>query len=131
MGAIQNLKVAVLGAGSIGCYLGGYLQQAGCQVVLIGRERIKWDLDLRGLILTHYKRKPIKIPREDLSYHTDYAPLAEADVVLVCVKSQDTLAAAEILAQHTSFNSLFVSFQNGVGNELKIEQKTGRRKQRE
>ena len=33
-------KIGILGAGSIGCYLGGHLQQAGYEVVFVGRERL-------------------------------------------------------------------------------------------
>lgn len=127
MGAVQNLKIAVLGAGSIGCYLGGYLQAGGAQVVLIGRERIKWDLDMRGLVLTHYKRKPIRITKESISYETDYSSLAEADIILVCVKSQDTASTAQIIDQNAGPDTLLVSFQNGVSNAVSLYSMTGRR----
>jgi len=116
MGAVENLKIAILGAGSIGCYLGGYLQAGGAQVVFIGRGRIKWDLDMKGLTLTHYKRKPVYVAKEDLAFETDYKSLKDADIVLVCVKSQDSQSVGEIIADHTKPDTLVISFQNGVSN---------------
>jgi len=116
MAAIKNTKIAVLGAGSIGCYLGGYLQAAGAQVTFIGRERVKWDLDMKGMCLTHYKRRAIHIPRDALNYEMNNESLGKADIVLVCVKSQDTENVANILAQHSWPETLIVSFQNGISN---------------
>ena len=34
----QPLKIAVMGAGAVGCYYGGLLARAGHEVVLIGRQ---------------------------------------------------------------------------------------------
>jgi len=115
------MKVAVLGAGSIGGYLGGYLHSAGCDVTLIGRRRIKWDVDMRGLILSHYKREPIAIAQEDIEYSLKYDSLGEADVILVCVKSQDSAAVGGIIQEYADKNSLIISFQNGINNQGKIE----------
>jgi len=126
MGANNQLKTVILGAGSIGCYLGGYLQSVGLPVTFIGRERVKWDLDMKGLTLTHYKRKPIHIPREELDYQMKYDALAEADVILVCVKSQDTEDLARTIAQFAPAQALIVSLQNGVGNADALQKGTAR-----
>lgn len=127
MGAIQKLNVAVLGAGSIGCYLGGYLKAAGCDVTLIGRERIKWDFDMKGLELSHYRRKSIIFDRGEISYETTYEALPKADIILVCVKSQDSVDAAKIISGHAMPDCLVVSFQNGIGNQDVIQANSARR----
>ncbi len=126
MGALNPLNVVILGAGSIGCYLGGYLQSAGASVTFIGRERVKWDLDMKGLTLTHYKRRPVHISREHINYQMVYEPLAAADVILVCVKSQDTADVARTIAQLAPAQALLVSFQNGVSNAETLRQHTAR-----
>lgn len=125
MGAIKKLNVAVLGAGAIGCYLGGYLQGGGAKVTFIGRERIKWDLDMKGMVLTHYKRKTLAIAREALNYQMDYDGLRAADIILVCVKSQDTAAAADAIRGVAQPNALIISFQNGISNAETIRTATG------
>jgi len=127
MGAVQKLNIVVLGAGSIGCYLGGYLQAAGASVVFIGRERMKWELDLKGMTLTHFQRRPVHIAREAVDYRLDYEALATADVILVCVKSLDSHSTAELIARHSHHNALVVSFQNGVSNASTIQTVSGHR----
>lgn len=125
MGAVKNLKVAIFGAGSIGCYLGGYLQAGGASVTFIGRDRIKWDLDMKGMTLTHYKRKTIAIAREAIDYQAGYDGLREADIILVCVKSQDTASAADAIRGVAQPNALIVSFQNGISNAETLRTITG------
>lgn len=126
MGAIKNLNVAIFGSGSIGCYLGGYLMSAKVPVTFIGRERVKWDLDMKGMRLTHYKRRPIHIQRAQLDYRLDYEALSEADIILVCVKSQDSLNAGETISTYAKPDALLVSFQNGVANTEILSEASGR-----
>jgi len=126
MGGIPDLKVAVLGAGSIGCYLGGYLQSSGCQVEFIGRNKFKWDADMKGMMLTHFKRPPIKFAPEEISYNLSPESLAGADVVLVCVKSQDTNSAGELIAKYAPEDCLVVSCQNGIDNQGRLANISGR-----
>ncbi|HWH83382.1 MAG TPA: 2-dehydropantoate 2-reductase N-terminal domain-containing protein, partial [Burkholderiaceae bacterium] len=42
----------VMGAGAIGCWLGGCLQAAGVPVVFVGRARVLGELRTHGLTLT-------------------------------------------------------------------------------
>jgi 2-dehydropantoate 2-reductase len=46
-----------------------------------------------------------------------------ASVVLVTVKSADTAAMAEIIAQHAPTDAVIVSLQNGVGNVARLREK--------
>lgn len=126
MGADQKLKVVIFGAGSIGCYLGGYLQASGMPVTFIGRERVKWALDMKGMRLTHYKRRPLQLSREVIDYRLKPDALSEADVILVCVKSQDTHSAGEIIVKYGKADALLLSFQNGVSNAQVLADTTSR-----
>jgi len=36
---VEDMKIAVMGAGAVGCFYGGMLARAGHEVVLIGRAR--------------------------------------------------------------------------------------------
>lgn len=110
------LTVAVLGAGSIGCYLGGQLAAGGADVSFIGRERFQKDLTENGLTLTHYERSDIHVPPERFAFVLTPDEAASADIVLICVKSQDSADAAKSLAPFLKEDALVVSFQNGVRN---------------
>lgn len=113
---MTKLSVAIFGAGSIGCYLGGQLAHGGVHVTFIGRERFKHDLEAKGLRLTHFKNAPLHVPISDFTFVTDPSGLSDVDVILVCVKSQDSEAAAREIAKHASKTALIVSFQNGIRN---------------
>jgi len=94
-------------------------------VTFIGRERIKWEIDMKGMTLTHFKRAPIHIERESIDYQLRDEALAQADLVLLCVKSQDTAIAAKSLKKLAKPETLVVSFQNGVSNPEIIRHITG------
>lgn len=110
------LTVAVLGAGSIGCYLGGQLAAGGAAVTFIGRERFQKALSQNGLTLTHYERSEIHVPADKFEFALSPDAAQGADVVLICVKSQDSRAAAQSLLPHLGKDTLVISFQNGVRN---------------
>ncbi|MFJ3903852.1 2-dehydropantoate 2-reductase [Streptomyces sp. NPDC090025] len=109
-------RFAVLGAGSIGCHLGGALAAAGFEVTLIGRPAAMATLREQGLTLTHFARPPVRLAPERLTVATDASAAAGADYVLVTVKSAATEAAGRELAPHLGPEAVVVSFQNGLRN---------------
>ncbi|MFC5905914.1 2-dehydropantoate 2-reductase [Streptacidiphilus monticola] len=110
------LRIAVLGAGSIGCYLGGRLAAAeAARVTLIGRPAAMAQLGRDGLLLTDaHGERPV--PPEAFVTSTSASAAAPPDVVLVTVKSGATAAAARELAPHLKPGAVVVSFQNGLRN---------------
>ena len=102
--------VTVLGAGAIGCYVGGCLQAAGVQVHFVGRPRVLDALRSRGLTVTDLDGRRATLASDTLRLHAS-AP-AGAALVLLCVKSAATAEAAATLPA----GSLVVSLQNGVSN---------------
>ena len=106
-------KIVVLGAGSIGCYLGGQLAAAGRDVTFIGRARYQKAASEHGLTLTHFERPDIHLPQVD--FRIDPAALKNADIILLCTKSQDTEAAAKSILGHAP-RAQVISFQNGLRN---------------
>ncbi|MFD5697170.1 2-dehydropantoate 2-reductase [Streptomyces lasiicapitis] len=109
-------RFAVLGAGSVGCHLGGHLAAAGHDVTFIGRPAAMDVLRERGLTLNTSSRPPVRLAPDRLTTATGPDAAADADYVLVTVKSADTGAAAEGLAPHLSPGAVVVSFQNGLHN---------------
>jgi len=51
MSQSQPLRVAVMGAGAVGCYYGAVLAKAGHPVTLIGRPALAEAVAERGLVL--------------------------------------------------------------------------------
>ena len=106
-------KIVILGAGSIGCWIGGHLIAGGAQVTLIGRERYAAQIVEHGLSLTHFERPALQC--EDVDFKTETPALAGADIIALCVKSQDTSGAAQQIKIYAP-QAIVVSFQNGIRN---------------
>ncbi|GAA2751183.1 2-dehydropantoate 2-reductase [Kitasatospora cinereorecta] len=106
-------RIAVLGAGSIGCHLGGMLA-ATADVTLIGRPAAMAAAVRDGLTLTGPgdARRTV----HDLHLATEPDAARGADYVLVTVKSADTATAGRQLADHLDPDTVVVSFQNGLHN---------------
>lgn len=115
-------RVAVMGAGAVGCYYGGLLALAGHEVVLIGRPALVQAVTARGLLL----ERGGQVQAVPLAARADAAAVAGAELVLVCVKSGDTAAAARQMAPHLAPGAAVVSMQNGVGNEDRLSAVLGR-----
>jgi 2-dehydropantoate 2-reductase len=118
---LQSERIAVVGAGAVGCYFGAMLARAGVTVTLIGRPAHVEAIQRDGLFLE----------RDDFQGHvrlnadTKIEAVRGATIVLLCVKTIDTETAAAALAPHLGRNTLLVSFQNGVDNAERILRATG------
>jgi 2-dehydropantoate 2-reductase len=110
------MRVAVLGAGAVGCYYGGMLARAGVPVTLVGRAAHVEAIWRDGLAIEWAdRRETIRVGAS-----TDVEAVRDADVVLVCVKSPDTDAAARSLRPHLAADAVVVSLQNGVDNAERL-----------
>jgi 2-dehydropantoate 2-reductase len=114
-------RVAVLGAGAVGCYFGGMLARAGASVTLIGRQPHVEALSRDGLWLRSIDFEE----RILVAASTAVAAARDAAVVLLCVKTLDTEEAARALAPHLAAGTLVLSLQNGVDNVQRIRAASG------
>jgi 2-dehydropantoate 2-reductase len=112
-----SIKVAVLGAGAVGCFFGGMLARAGQRVTLIGRQQHVDAFKKSGLHFEGLKfNEKIKV---DAS--TEASAVRGAKLVLFCVKSTDTEEAAAQIAPHLATDAIVVNLQNGVDNTERIQ----------
>ncbi|SFF23608.1 ketopantoate reductase family protein [Paracidovorax wautersii] len=114
--AAPLLRIAVMGAGAVGCYFGALLARAGHAVTLIGRQAHVEAIRAHGL-------------RLQTAALDEYVPMAAgttpdavrgADVVLFCVKSTDTEDAARQIRPHLAPGALVLTLQNGVDNDERV-----------
>jgi 2-dehydropantoate 2-reductase len=105
-------RIAVFGAGAVGCHFGAKLALAGAPVVLIGRPAHVAAIRERGLWFdSGGARTTVRLDAD-----TSPDAVREADLVLLCVKSADTAQAARELAPRLRAGATVVSMQNGVDN---------------
>ena len=112
----------ILGAGAIGCYVGGRLAAHGQPVCLVGRPRALEPIARHGLQVTDLDGFDRQVPPAALRLaHTlaETAPGA-GSVVLLCVKSGATESAARELAVACAPGTPVISLQNGVDNVARI-----------
>ena len=115
-------KVAILGAGSVGCFIGGAWAVAGIPVTFIGRQTLAKDVDAHGLTLSDYSGWEAHLPPGEVDYRCGPEALEDAKIIALCVKSGDTAAAADDIAEHATPGATVISFQNGVSNVEVLEQ---------
>ena len=109
-------RVAVLGAGAVGCFFGGMLARAGAPVTLVGRPAHVAAIRRDGLLMEALTfREHVRAAAD-----TEPAAVAGHDVVLFCVKSGDTEAGARAIAPHLAPGAVVVSLQNGVDNPARL-----------
>jgi 2-dehydropantoate 2-reductase len=109
-------SVLIMGAGSIGCYLGGRLAVAGHDVHFVGRPRVLDQLRARGLTITEPDGSSATLAADTLSLHEDVPSGLGISLVLLCVKSSATPKAAVALARALPIGTLVVCMQNGLHN---------------
>jgi len=113
---IAEKLIGVAGAGSMGCFVGGTLAAAGRPVALLARPRVIQEIKDNGLRLTSFDGSERQVAPDRLTLSEDPSIFADAELVLVTVKSADTAEIADVIARHTPRDAVIVSLQNGVGN---------------
>lgn len=116
-------RIAVMGAGAVGCYFGGMLARAGLPVTLIARQAHRDAIARDGLTIDSFRfAQPERVRVETAG---DAEGVRRAGVVLFCVKTVDTETAAKEIALHLSPDAVVVSMQNGVDNVKRIRTASG------
>ncbi len=106
------MKIAVVGAGAIGGYVGGWLAAAGEDVTFIAR----------GANLDAIRRCGMRVIGEDghevvastVAAHDKTADAGVQDVILLAVKAHQVAAVAESLGALCDDKTTIVTMQNGI-----------------
>jgi 2-dehydropantoate 2-reductase len=120
------MKICVFGTGAVGGWIGGAWASAGLDVSLIGRKSVAAEVGRHGLTISDGSgdgpTPSIHLPAGTITCTPDAAICAEADVILVTVKSTDTKKAAEALSRHARKDAVLISFQNGISNPDRLRE---------
>ena len=118
------MKIHILGAGSLGCAIGGTLATGGSDVTLIARSPEHVDaVNAHGLALRDADggERVVRIAAA-----TDARGLTPADLVIVLVKSFHTEAAIDGYKPALGAQTIVMSLQNGLGHEEVLAKAVGR-----
>ncbi len=111
------MKIVVMGAGGVGGYFGAKLARAGEEVTFVARGAHLEAIRAHGLRIKSATEGEWVVP----GCATDSpASAGPTDLVLLCVKSFDTEAAARAIGSVVGLKTAVLSLQNGVDNEETI-----------
>jgi 2-dehydropantoate 2-reductase len=118
---MQRPRLAFVGAGAVGGYVGGHLHRLGHDVTLIDPwpEHVE-AIRARGLELTgvtEAERAVVEVPTMHLTEVQSLAKQRPVDVAFVSVKSYDTEWATHLIAPYLSETGYVVSLQNCINEE--------------
>ena len=115
-------KIAVMGAGAVGCYYGAVLARSGREVTLIARPQHVEAIHRAGLRLqTASSDELVKVKTSVAA-----EGIRGAQLVLFSVKSTDTEAAGKAMAPFLERDAAILTLQNGVDNAERLAQTLGR-----
>jgi 2-dehydropantoate 2-reductase len=115
------MRIAIMGAGAVGGYVGAQAAQVGHVVSFIAR----------GAHLEAIRQRGLRVQAADGEVVAkgvatdDPAQVGPVDLVLFCVKSYDTDAAAAAMKPLIGPGTLVVPLQNGVESEERIARAIG------
>ncbi len=112
------MRFLIYGAGGVGGFFGAKLLNAGEEVWFIARGKHFEASRTNGLRVLTTQGNFTVPPQRITDKPGEVGPV---DVVLFCVKSYDTEAAAEQLIPVLTEHSVIIPLQNGVDNEEKIQ----------
>lgn len=110
-----------MGAGSVGCHLGGWLA-AAADVTLVGRQSLVDAVERDGLTVTDLRGNTRTVPPEGLTLATEASAVEGADYVLLTTKTLGTTTAVRQISPFLRHDSVVVSFQNGLRNASQIDE---------
>lgn len=116
------MKIAVMGAGAVGCYYGGMLARGGHAVTLIARARHVEAMSRNGLrVETKAFDESFRVKAS-----TDAGAIRGAELVLFSVKSGDSESAGRSMKDALEDGAAVLTLQNGVDNAERLAAVLGR-----
>ncbi len=108
------MHIAIYGAGSTGCYIGGMMSLAGHQISLIGRPTVLDQISQsQGIFLSDYAGR-----QEQVAPPTLLSTLGDEvfDLVFVSVKCHHLESAVDDLVKLSQTRAALIFMQNGLGS---------------
>jgi 2-dehydropantoate 2-reductase len=106
------LKIAIIGVGAIGGYLGTRLAHAGNEVTFIARGANLDALRTRGIRLIMGDGSELAVPH--VAATDDYGAAGPQDVVVLAMKAHQVEAVAPLVPKLFGPDTLVVPMQNGI-----------------
>ncbi len=116
------MNFLVVGPGAMGCLFASRLKKAGHHVIIVDHKPERADfINKRGILIEGAAgEERVRVP-----VVTGRAP-EKTDVVLICVKANQTREAAEAISSWLDLRAAILTLQNGLGNLELLEEVFGK-----
>lgn len=121
MHSLEGAKIAVVGAGAVGCYYGGMLARSGCDVRFLLRSDLK-AVRAGGLTI-HTGGETVRLAPVQAAASS--AEIGLCDLVIIALKATANRALEEILPPLLTPHTALLTLQNGLGNEEFLSERWG------
>ncbi len=108
-----TLRIAIVGAGAVGCYYGARLAQAGHEVHFLLRSDLA-TVRAHGLTIQSC-HGDFQLPQVNAAGHP--SEIGPVDLVIVALKTTGNAAIRKLLPPLLAPHTLVLTLQNGLGNE--------------
>src|SRR5271163_2696784 len=108
----MSLKIAIIGVGAIGGYVGARLAHAGEDVTFIARGANLEALKTRGIRLVMGDGSEQAVARVNAT--SDYAAAGQQDLVILAMKAHQVEAVATDVPKLFGPDTVVVPMQNGI-----------------
>ncbi|MDB5742467.1 MAG: ketopantoate reductase [Polaromonas sp.] len=123
------MKICVLGAGALGCAIGGVLTEAGNEVWLLNRGQVHVDaMNKCGLVMRENGIDRAVRVRATTDCQEIARSTGPVELIIVLVKSFHTRAAIEAALSIVGKGTSVMSLQNGLGHEDTLAEVVGPQK---
>jgi 2-dehydropantoate 2-reductase len=110
------MKIGVIGVGGVGGYFGGLLARSGLDIHFVARGKHLLALQEEGLQV----RSPLGDFHVMIHATSEPHEIGPVDLLLLCVKSYDTLDAIRLTEPMVEQETAIVTLQNGIDNIDKL-----------
>jgi 2-dehydropantoate 2-reductase len=114
-------RIAVVGSGAVGCYYGGLLARAGCDVHFLMRSNLA-AVQSAGLTI---RTRGTVLHIDDVHAAASTQDIGPCDLVIIALKATVNGALEEHLPPLLGARTILLTLQNGLGNEEFLAQRWG------
>ena len=111
------MRIAIMGSGGVGAYVGSRLQAAGEEVHFIARGPHLQAMQTQGLRIES-PVAPLHLPSVQAT--DDPAQIGPVDLIVFAVKLWDTASAAQQMAPMVGPNTRVLTLQNGIDSRVMV-----------
>ena len=112
------MKIAIVGCGAAGSVFASYLKSGGDDIYMIDLNRAHMEAVAENGLLFRYPGGEKRITGFHAS--TDVGGIGVCDALMVVVKTTQTDSALELAAECIGPDTVVITLQNGLGNELAV-----------